>query len=132
VSTPLPNARVSSILIDCDDPDRLAAFWSALLGVPRREQRGPYVWFDIAEGLTLGLQRVREPKRGKNRLHLDLTVDDIDAGARRVVELGGARVPGYEGGGFLVMADPEGNEFCLVPSAPWEMDEDGRADYLDR
>ncbi len=38
---------------------------------------------------------------------------------------------GFQDGGFLVMADPHGNEFCVVPAAPFEFDEHGRADYLD-
>jgi hypothetical protein len=49
----------------------------------------------------------------------------------RIEALGGSRVDGYEAGGFLVMADPEGNEFCVIPVAPFHFDEDGRADYLD-
>src|SRR5207237_7011560 len=45
--------------------------------------------------------------------------------------LGSRRIDGYEAGGFLVMTDPEGNEFCLVPVAPFSFDESGHADYLD-
>jgi predicted enzyme related to lactoylglutathione lyase len=132
VNTTGAKARISSILIDCHDPERLAQFWSEFLGASVEGRRGPYVWLRIEETLTLGLQRVVESKRGKNRLHLDISVDDVDIAARRVIDLGGSHVPGYEAGGFLVMADPEGNEFCLLPSTPWEMDELGRADYLDR
>ena len=46
-----------------------------------------------------------------------------------MVELGGSRAPGYEAGGFLVMADPEGNEFCVLPEQGIELDEDGVATY---
>ena len=44
--------------------------------------------------------------------------------------LGGRRVGGYEDGGFLVMADPEGNEFCLIPDVPFDLDAEGCTTYL--
>jgi hypothetical protein len=50
---------------------------------------------------------------------------------RRVEELGGRRAAGYEAGGFLVMADPEGNEFCLIPDGQFDVDGTGRATYPD-
>jgi len=66
----------------------------------------------------LRFQRVPEPKTTKNRLHLDVSVRDIDVVCSRVEALGATRVSdtvltewGYE---WRVMADPEGNEFCLV------------------
>lgn len=72
-----------------------------------------------------------EAKAGKNRVHLDIAATDLVVAKARVEALGGRRVEGYESGGFLVMADPEGNEFCLVPAAPIRFDERGRTDYLD-
>jgi predicted enzyme related to lactoylglutathione lyase len=123
--------RLSDILIDCADADRLAEFWGELLGCQAEGRQGPYVWLRVTHDLTLGFQRVAESKHGKNRVHFDVTVDDVSAASQRIVELGGSRVPGYETGGFLVMADPEGNEFCVVPNGPWKMDEHGRATYLD-
>ena len=79
----------------------------------------------------VGFQQVSPPKAGKNRVHLDLYASDVAAAKRRIEALGGRRVEGYESGGFLVMADPEGNEFCVLPSEPFELDEQGRANYLD-
>ncbi|MDQ1481743.1 MAG: hypothetical protein QOI44_2604, partial [Actinomycetota bacterium] len=67
----------------------------------------------------------------KNRVHLDISAADVDATSHRIEALGGSRVEGYERGGFLVMADPEGNEFCVILKAPFELDDSGRADYLD-
>ncbi|WP_346082075.1 VOC family protein [Actinocorallia cavernae] len=49
---------------------------------------------------------------------------------RRVERLRGRRLNEYTDGGFLVMADPEGNEFCVIPEGPFELDDEGRADYL--
>ena len=113
--------RFHWLVIDTVDPDAIAPFWCALLGV---EQRG---WFaDDYLMLTtndhappVAFQRVPEPKAVKNRLHVDLQVEDLDQAYERIVALGGSGVsdirelPGdYR---WRVMADPEGNEFCIVP-----------------
>jgi hypothetical protein len=65
--------------------------------------------------IGIGFLKVLEPKVEKNRVHLDIAVRDLVGAKARIEELGGRRVHGYESGGFLVMADPEANEFCLVP-----------------
>jgi hypothetical protein len=79
----------------------------------------------------VGFQKVSERRVGKNRIHLDIAVPDVVVGKELVERLGGRRVEGYEEGGFLVMADPEGNQFCVIPVAPFEFDDRGRAYYLD-
>jgi predicted enzyme related to lactoylglutathione lyase len=124
--------RLTWMIVDCGDPERLAAFWSQLLDRNVKESVGPYVFLEKGPSDACGLafQKVDEPKPGKNRVHPDLTCDDVWASAKRVEELGGHRVQGYEEGGFLVMADPEGNEFCLVPATGDNMDEHGNAHYL--
>ena len=123
---------IADILVDCVDPERVASFWAELLGRPVVGRRGPYVWLDRPEGTVgLGFQRVAEPTVGKNRVHLDISVPDVAGARRRIEELGGRRIGGYESGGFLVMADPEDNEFCVIPDQPFNLDELGRADYLD-
>jgi predicted enzyme related to lactoylglutathione lyase len=70
---------------------------------------------------VLRFQRVPEPKTVKDRIHLDLRVDDIEEACGRVIELGGARVEQDDlheyDVVFRVMLDPEGNEFCLVSDA---------------
>ena len=76
-------------------------------------------------------QRVEEPRGGKNRVHIDIEAADVVATARRIEALGGGRVEGYERGGFLVMADREGNEFCVLP-LEFEFDDDGNTDYAER
>jgi predicted enzyme related to lactoylglutathione lyase len=119
------------MVVDCADPERLASLWTELLGRKILWRKGPYVFLDGKTGARLGFQRVTEPKPGKNRVHPDLFCENIHATAARVIELGGGRVAGYEAGGFLVMADPEGNEFCLIPDGEWELDDDGNAHYLD-
>lgn len=112
-------ARLSGITIDCTDPARVAAFWRDLLG---GELSVPLPgWLRLGERgqarPVLNFQPVPEPKRGKSRVHLDLVVDDIDEGVQQVVALGGAHTGerhDYDEGTVVVMADPEGTEFCVV------------------
>ncbi len=107
--------QINALVVDATDPERLAAFWSELLGRPVVARMGPYVWLRREGGLGLGFQRTDEAKSGKNRMHFDITSSDPAAEQRRVEMLGGRRLEQYDGGGFLVMADPEGNEFCIIP-----------------
>lgn len=65
----------------------------------------------------INFQPVSEPKRGKMRIHLDSTVDDIDGAIHRMVGLGGRETGGrheYQVGAVVVLKDPEDNEFCIV------------------
>ncbi|WP_230330091.1 VOC family protein [Nocardia aurantiaca] len=114
--------RWVGITIDCANPTRLASFWSAILSIPATAEHGDEPgWatvgsrFDDRPRLTF--QRVAEPKIGKVRIHLDIEVDDIEAGRRQVETLGG-RWSGerhdYDEGVVMVMHDPEDHEFCLV------------------
>ena len=112
-------ATASAITIDCRDPGRLAAFWAALLD--RKEAPSLPGWHQLGDrgdaALRINFQPVPEPKQGKTRIHLDVTVDDIDEGIRSVLRLGGRETGerhDYDEGVVVVMADPEGNEFCLV------------------
>ncbi|WP_395310338.1 VOC family protein [Mycobacterium sp. AMU20-3851] len=114
--------RWSGVTIDCVDPVRLAAFWSALLGVPVSGEHGEDPkWATVGSRSgsvpRLTFQRVPESKAGKVRIHLDVEVDDIDTGRRHVEELGGhfsGTRHDYDEGVVLNMFDPEGHEFCLV------------------
>ncbi|MQY06188.1 VOC family protein [Actinomadura macrotermitis] len=106
-------------VLDCADPGRLADFWAAALGYRRGPSEPPYVSLTDpdGEGATLLLQRVPEPKIGKNRMHLDMRVTDMDAELRRVTALGARVLRGPfvdNGWPTTVLADPEGNEFCLI------------------
>jgi predicted enzyme related to lactoylglutathione lyase len=124
--------EILDIIIDCADPHRLGAFWAEVLGRPVDGSKGPYVWLARPPGAVgVGFQKVAEPKVEKNRVHLDIAANDLVGAKARIEKLGGRRVHGYESGGFLVMADPEGNEFCLIPVEPFEFDECGRTNYLD-
>jgi predicted enzyme related to lactoylglutathione lyase len=109
------------VTVDCVDPDGLAAFWGALLGRRASEEMDGDGWATIGSRNDpqprLTFQKVPEPKAGKVRLHLDVEVADVAAGMAEVERLGGAFTGErhhYDEGVVVVMADPEGHEFCLV------------------
>ena len=112
--------RLSHVIIDALDPEALATFWCGLLEteVAARIDGGRFVFLRAMEGQpAIGIQRVPEPKSTKNRVHVDLEVGDLEATTRWVRTHGGSRVADHRLGDFhwRVVADPEGNEFCLVP-----------------
>lgn len=106
------------IVLDCADPEKLAEFWSKALGYTISgfaDQwgmlKGP------REGDVFLLQRVTEPKSGKNRMHIDVTAADVEDKAKELEQLGARRLGDGPVSQFnmtwIVMADPEGNEFCV-------------------
>jgi predicted enzyme related to lactoylglutathione lyase len=114
----MPN-HWSGVTFDCLDPQRVARFWGALLD--RDPGPSEHGWVYLGRRgdpqPRLVFQPVKEPKRVKNRLHLDVTVDDLDAAIERVAALGGQPTGErhtYDEGIVVIMTDPEGHEFCLV------------------
>ena len=109
--------------IDAADPAVLATFWQEALSWRRTHDTDDEVALEppehsMFEGVVPDLLflRVPEVKAGKNRLHLDLRPDDQDAEVARLETLGARRVNVGQGDGvsWVVMADPEGNEFCVL------------------
>ena len=121
------------VTLDCADPRSLAKFWVEAAGYEvMHDFDGEYLVLKPASGasggdaspdaapapprgLALGLQKVAEPRIGKNRAHLDWRTGDRPAEVARLVALGATvlaerEMPGF---GWTVMADPEGNEFCV-------------------
>jgi predicted enzyme related to lactoylglutathione lyase len=112
------------LVLDCADPERLATFWSEAIGYTTLGGAGSYVLLvdEAKERPKLLLQRVDEPKAGKNRMHVDIETDDVDGEVERLEGLGARRLddPMEEHGSrWVVMADPEGNEFCVCTGTPW-------------
>jgi hypothetical protein len=123
-------ARLRDIVVDSAYPAAAARFWAAALD---EYAIAPYDEAELARLRELGInnpeddptvlleprndkprlwfQRVPEPKDGKNRVHLDLLATDIEAEVRRLTELGATVLTSFED--HVVLADPEGNEFCL-------------------
>jgi predicted enzyme related to lactoylglutathione lyase len=114
--------RIDEVVVDCLDPAALATFWGRVLGTEPAVRNPAWVTLrDPDTGVTVAFQGVPEPKRGKNRLHLDVQVADMatattDCVALRATVVG--PVVEDEHGWFQVMLDPEGHEFCLVISRP--------------
>lgn len=115
-----------SVVLDCCDPAVVAAFWQAALGYDEVANDGTYIALRDPERKepTLVLQRVPEPKSGKNRMHLDVFSTDFDSDRDRLLGLGATTLTathveaGDDSMQLTVLADPEGNEFCLL--APLE------------
>jgi hypothetical protein len=125
-------ARLADVVFDCAHPAIVARFWAdavdgydvapydeaelerlRAIGVDDPED-DPTVLVTGAPGSPrLWFQRVPEPKVVKNRVHLDLQADELAAEVSRLVGLG-ARVLQPEHDGLVVMADVEGNEFCVT------------------
>ncbi len=112
---------LTEIVIDCTDPERVAAFWAAALGWQPQRHRS-FVWMsasgDPAHGdLMLVFVPVPEPKTVKNRVHIDVCPSecDQDEEVERLLGLGAARVDIGQGEvPWVVLADPEGNELCVL------------------
>ena len=113
-------SKITAIVIDASDVDRLAAFWATVLGWEcRLDPDGDVVVADPAHGsgLELYLIGVPEAKTVKNRVHIDLKPTGADQAEEleRLLGLGAVRVDMDQGDpSWLVLADPEGNEFCLL------------------
>jgi predicted enzyme related to lactoylglutathione lyase len=115
---------VHHITIDCADAYELAGFWSRLTGRPISDEDSPgdpEVLIELPEGPGLLFIQVPEPKAVKNRVHLDLQPDTTrDAEVERLLGIGATLVSDMrrpDGKGWVVLADPEGNEFCVERSA---------------
>jgi catechol 2,3-dioxygenase-like lactoylglutathione lyase family enzyme len=111
--------RIGSVVIDCNDFERMFAFWrEALRYVPRDDPEDDWVVLQDPKGnnLNVSLQRVPEPRIGKNRLHLDLYTDRQDAEVERLLSLGATRHPraAEPDEDFVILEDPEGNLFCVI------------------
>jgi predicted enzyme related to lactoylglutathione lyase len=111
--------RIGNVTIDTNDLPRATAFWQAVMGyeVTSSGEDNAYLSDPKKRGPALYLQVVPEPRVGKNRLHLDLAADDLEGEAARIRSLGATEVRrfGGEGGGWIVMTDTDGNQFCITP-----------------
>jgi predicted enzyme related to lactoylglutathione lyase len=111
---------LAQVAVDCDNAERLAGFWSALLGLPVGDGANEHFALLPAapDGSLPALMflQVPEPRTGKNRLHLDLTATDRPLAVKRAVELGGTVLGEYDeyGARWTTLTDPEGNVFDIA------------------
>ncbi len=117
------SVRIQCLCIDSVDPPALATFWQEVLGWRRTYDEPDEVCLEPPAGSAedgvspdLLFLKVPEVKAGKNRLHLDLRPDDRDAEVERILALGARRtdVGQRDDVTWVVLADPEGNEFCVL------------------
>jgi hypothetical protein len=115
--------RIQALIVHCVDPGRLAEFWAEALGWRITGRDDPEWIVEPPEGsredsvvADLLFIRVPEVKHGQNRLHLDLRPEDQAKEVARLERLGATRVDVGQGDevSWQVMADPEGNEFCVL------------------
>jgi hypothetical protein len=109
---------IDCVGIDCADPAALARFWAEALDykiLPGDDPDEVSVVPKDGKGTPLGFFRVPEGKSVKNRLHLDLRPEDQAAEVDRFLALGARKIDIGQGSPtWVVLADPEGNEFCIL------------------
>jgi predicted enzyme related to lactoylglutathione lyase len=116
--------RIQCLIVDCHAPDVVASFWEAALAWRRTHETADQIVLEPPAGSAedgvapdLLFLRVPDPAPGKNRLHLDLRPDDQEREVRRLTALGARRASVGQPSDvpWVVMTDPEGNEFCVLP-----------------
>ncbi|MFC9392926.1 VOC family protein [Streptomyces sp. NPDC057027] len=114
---------LQNVAVDCADAYELARFWSGVTGRPLHPDDRPgsrETQVLLVDGPVLYFNQVPEPKTVKNRLHLCLRPETSrDQEVERLLGLGAAFVADHrnpDGTGWAVLADPEGNEFCVLRS----------------
>ncbi|GAB7030996.1 VOC family protein [Streptomyces platensis subsp. malvinus] len=114
---------LQNVAIDCADAYELARFWSGVTGRPLHPEDRPgarETQVLLAEGLMLYFNQVPETKTIKNRIHLCVRPDTSrDQEVDRLLGLGATFVADHrnpDGSGWAILADPEGNEFCVLRS----------------
>lgn len=114
-------SRLCHLVIDCDDLDHAVRFWSAALDATEEPlgetSRHIYRRLRLPDSeVRVLLQRTNDTKTSKERMHLDIETDDVEAEVARLMALGATpwdhqQERGYD---FWVMRDPWGNEFCVL------------------
>jgi predicted enzyme related to lactoylglutathione lyase len=117
-------ARLAMVTLDCSDPQEMAHFWSTALGWPIAHADAQYAMITgpdhaIGFGAIDDYQRPQWPDHGAKQYHFDLAVDDIEAAAAQLVELGAIRPAEQPGETWVVLLDPAGHPFCLTNAANW-------------
>jgi predicted enzyme related to lactoylglutathione lyase len=115
---------IAYVTFDCARPDALADFWAAATGY-RKESTSESAQYAVVSDLAslgpaLWFNKVPEPKITKNRVHICLNARAVEDEVERLVALGAEKAEVHSspsGKTWVVMRDPEGNEFCLVPAA---------------
>ena len=115
-------SHLHALCVDANDPLRLARFWAGVLGWETADESRDGIALLPSDdtGFPIRFLPTREQKAGRNRMHFDLTstsLDDQQRTVARSLELGGRHIDVGQRPeeGHAVLADPEGNEFCVLP-----------------
>jgi catechol 2,3-dioxygenase-like lactoylglutathione lyase family enzyme len=121
---PVGDLHLATVVVNVQDMARAVRFWTAALGYRRREAEWDAEFQMLVDPrgrhLPLSLQLADSGPREPVRLHLDLYTDEQDRQVERLVGLGATRVTGWsypDDADFVVLRDPDGNEFCVIPHA---------------
>ncbi len=109
---------IASIVFDCENPGKVAEFWAAVTGYTllRADEEFGYLGHPDKIGPTMMFFKVPESKVTKNRMHMDLYIEDLAAEIARLTGLGATKIADHTHNetNWAVMQDIEGNEFCVV------------------
>jgi catechol 2,3-dioxygenase-like lactoylglutathione lyase family enzyme len=110
--------RIGSTVVNCADLETMTTFWTEALGLTP-SSREPDDDFRVLRGdrVNMSLQLADTPVTARDQMHLDLYSDDADAEVARLIELGARFVRENVKDGYVVLLDPEGNEFCVCAVA---------------
>lgn len=119
-------AALKMLTLDSSDARRDAQFWSAVLGWDVAHEQDEYAMLTGPESTALGFGTVAGYEappwpnpHGSKQFHLDLAVDDLDAGVARCIDLGATLPDEQPGETWRVLLDPSGHPFCLTLAANW-------------
>lgn len=113
---------LAMVTVDTLDADELGDWWAEQTGAQVVERNDG--WYVMVAGgslpVRLAFQRVEDPTPGKNRVHLDLVTEDVDAEVDRLLAAGASLVAhrGDESFRWVTLADPHGNQFCVAQAGP--------------
>jgi catechol 2,3-dioxygenase-like lactoylglutathione lyase family enzyme len=120
-TTAVGDLHLATVVVDVQDMERGVRFWSAALGYRQREREWDpeFMMLEDPEGVRtpVSLQLAASPPKEPVRVHLDLYTAEQARHVERLVELGATRVadwPNPEDADFVVLPDPDGNEFCVI------------------
>ena len=123
-STSVGDLHVATVVVNTQDMERAVRFWSAALGYQQREELWDPEFMMLVDPqgarLPVSLQLTDESPKEPVRVHLDLYTDEQDRHVERLVGLGATRVDGWPypaDADFIVLRDPDGNEFCVIDHA---------------
>ena len=111
-----PVPKIGHITFDCQDPLSVAEFWAAAFSLEIENDWGEFVRLTEGQGgIKLAFAKVPESKQVKNRVHLDISVENRESEIARLEALGAHQIDTHQVADFTwtVMADVEGNEFCV-------------------